>query len=262
MQQSFEEHNAQLCLPLALLCKESALVTVNNTEVNIGLEAWRGLNAACDSNSKGRQRVRMQYLLQPKRAESILQTTEAVERWECDVREYEQSFGKTLDEDVKLGVILALAPLQVQNHRHLNSHILKSYARQERKRKKKAEAKVRTMPKPSTLLGTVFNAKVGDTWTENAKSGKDTASLETPTTPAESTKTEPPITGILIQSDEGGGIPADPAQWMDSVTKKSVPNANDFLIDSGAATSVCRQSLADSLGGKPRGPGVELRSTT
>ena len=70
-------------------------------------------------------------------------------------------------------------------------------------------------------------------WNENAKSGKDTASVETPITPAESTKTEPPITGMLIK---------------------------DFLIDSGAATSVCQQSLADSLGGKPRGPGVEFRS--
>ena len=100
---------------------------MKNTEVNNGLEAWRGLNATYDSN-KGRQRVRMQYLLQLKRAESILQTTEAVERWECDVREYEQRFGKTFDEDIKIGVILALAPLQVQNHCHLNSHILRSYA--------------------------------------------------------------------------------------------------------------------------------------
>ena len=66
------------------------------------------MNCTHDSNSKGRQPVRMQYLLQPNRAESILQTTEAVERWECDVREYEQRFGKTLDEDVKIGVILAL----------------------------------------------------------------------------------------------------------------------------------------------------------
>ena len=103
VQQSFEEHNAQLYLALALLCKESALVTVKNTEVNNGLEAWRGLNATYDSNNKGRQRVRMQYLLQPKRAESILQTSEV----ECDVREFEQRFGKTFDEDVKIGVILA-----------------------------------------------------------------------------------------------------------------------------------------------------------
>ena len=70
----------------------------------------------------------MQYLLHPKRAESMLQTTETVERWECDVREYEQRFGKTLDEDIKIGVILALAPSQVQNHYHLNSHTLNSYA--------------------------------------------------------------------------------------------------------------------------------------
>ena len=101
---------------------------MKNTEVNNGLEAWRGLNATYDSNNKGPQRVRMQYLLQPKRAESILQTTEAAERWECDVRQCEQRFGKTLDEDVKIGVPLALAPPQVQNHCHLNSHILKSDA--------------------------------------------------------------------------------------------------------------------------------------
>ena len=42
--QSFDEHNTQLYLALALLCKGGALVTVKNTEVNNGLEAWRGLN--------------------------------------------------------------------------------------------------------------------------------------------------------------------------------------------------------------------------
>ena len=31
--------------------------------------------------------------------------TETVVRWERDVREYEQRIGKTLDEDVKIGVI-------------------------------------------------------------------------------------------------------------------------------------------------------------
>ena len=79
-----------------------------------------------------------------------------------------------------------------------------------------------------------------DCWlNENAKSGKDTASLETPITPAENTKTEPPITGMLIQSDEGGQIPADDTQWMYAVTKQeSFANINDFLIDFGAATSV------------------------
>ena len=193
VQQSFEEHNAQMYIALALLCKGSALVTVKNTEVNNGLAAWRGLNATYDSNYEGRQRVQMQYLLQPKRAESILQATEAVERWECDVREYEQRFGKTLDEDVKIGVKLALAPSQVQNNCHLNSHILKSYAqvrtllfdycrghahtaagdavpmdismlgKKAKAKARRAKVRARTTSKPSTLLDTVFNAKVGDT---------------------------------------------------------------------------------------------------
>ena len=64
--QSFKEHNPQLNLAVALLCKGSALVTVKNTQVNNGLEAWRGLNATYDRNIKGRQRVRIQYLLQSK----------------------------------------------------------------------------------------------------------------------------------------------------------------------------------------------------
>ena len=42
VKQSFEEHNPQLYLALALLCRGSTLVTVKNTEVNNGLEAWRG----------------------------------------------------------------------------------------------------------------------------------------------------------------------------------------------------------------------------
>ena len=125
------------------------------------------------------------------------------------------------------------------------------------------------MPKPSTGLDTVFNAKVGDLcrriagWNENAKSGEDTASLEAPITPAENTQTEPPITRTLMQPDEGGEIPADDTQSMFAVPKKeSVPNTNDFLIDSGDATSVCRQNFADSLGRKTRRPGVKLRSAT
>ena len=62
-----------------------------------------------DSNNKGRQRVRIQYPLQPKRLEAVAQKTEAVERWACDLKEYDQRFGKATDEEVKIGVILALA---------------------------------------------------------------------------------------------------------------------------------------------------------
>ena len=56
---------------------------------------------------------------------------------------------------------------------------------------------------------------------------------------------------MLIQSVESEAVPANPAQWLYSVTKRE-PSREAFLIVSGAATSVCQQSLADSLGGKPR----------
>ena len=69
--QSFLDHNPQLCFALVLLCKGSAVVAVKNTEVSSGLDAWRGLNATYDGNNKGRQRVRMQHLIQPKRSETI-----------------------------------------------------------------------------------------------------------------------------------------------------------------------------------------------
>ena len=88
-------------------------------------------------------------------------------------------------------------------------------------------------------------------WNESAKSGKDTASLETPITLAVDTTTEPSITGMLIQSDGGEAMPVDSTLWLYSMTKEHVHN--DFLIDSGAATSVRQQSLVDNLRWYQRG---------
>ena len=85
-------------------------------------------------------------------------------------------------------------------------------------------------------------------WNESAKNGKDTASLATLITPAANTTTGLPITGILIQSDKGEAVPADPSQWLYSVNREP---SREVLIDSGAATSLCQQSLVDTLGGKP-----------
>ena len=56
-------------------------------------------------------------------------------------------------------------------------------------------------------------------------------------------------------------MPVDPTRWLYSMTEREYVH-NDFLIDSGVATTVCQQSLVDSLGARPRGPGVELRSAT
>ena len=217
--------------------------------------------------TKGRQRVRLQYLLQPKSAESILQTTEAIERWEGDMREYEQRFGKTLDEDVKISVLLALAPAPMQNHCHLNTHrhILKSCAQVTTMLFDycRAQPAGDVAPMDLSMLGKGKGRKgkgkgkgKGKSQNDQAlswilsclESGKDTASLETPITPVAKATTEPPIAGMLKQSDEAEVVPA---QWLYSVTTRE-PSREEFLIHSGAATSVFQQSLADSLGGPGR----------
>ena len=82
VKQSFKEHNLQRCVALALLCKGNALVTVNNTIVHNGLkrgEDWT---------------LRMTATTKPTSSDAVLataenvllQTTEALERWECEVR--------------------------------------------------------------------------------------------------------------------------------------------------------------------------------
>ena len=55
---------------------------------------------------------------------------------------------------------------------------------------------------------------------------------------------------------------SDSVQWLYPMTKREANRNADFLIDSGAATSVCQQSLAVSFGGKPNGLGMELRAAT
>ena len=75
-------------------------------------------------------------------------------------------------------------------------------------------------------------------WNESARSGKDTAFLETPMTPAANTTAEPPITGMWRRFDEEAVL--DPPRFCS--------------CDISVSTKL------DSLGDKPTGPEVELRS--
>ena len=79
---------------------------------------------------------------------------------------------------------------------------------------------------------------------------------------AASTTSEPKTTGMLLHSDDAEVAMPDSAQWVYSVTRQEPVRNGEVLIESGAATSVCPQSLANSSGGKPNGRGIELRSAT
>ena len=94
MGDEYVEMSTQLYFGLAVLCKGAALTT-KTVSGNNGLYAWRALCALYDPESRGRQRVRMQQLLQPKKPEYVSQTVEAVERWEYDIREYETSSARS-----------------------------------------------------------------------------------------------------------------------------------------------------------------------
>ena len=59
--------------------------------------------------------------------------------------------------------------------------------------------------------------------------------FRTPITPAANTTSEPPMTGMLIQSDDDEAVPADPTEWLYSVTRRE-PSREALLIDSAAAT--------------------------
>ena len=119
--QSFEDHSFSCTLPWHCRAKEAPC----DSEEHRSQQWTRGV-------ARTERHILRQQQRSPtsadKRSETILQTTDAVERSECDVKEHEQKFGKPVDEDVKIGVIVALAPPQVQDHCHLNSHILKSDA--------------------------------------------------------------------------------------------------------------------------------------
>ena len=62
---------------------------------------------------------------------------------------------------------------------------------------------------------------------------------------------------MLLHSDDAEVAMPDSAQW--SVFGDEAESRNgEFLIESGAATSVCQQSLADSLGSKLSGLGTTI----
>ena len=87
------------------------------------------------------------------------------------------------------------------------------------------------------------------------REGHSISGIREPASELESTMTE-----MLLQSD-GSSTAVSLTKWMFSVANRE-SNKNEFLFDSGAATSLCQQCFSDSLGGKPCGAGVDLRSAT
>ena len=65
-----------------------------------------------------------------------------------------------------------------------------------------------------------------------------------------------------VWSTDKAGKEADIGGWVFACVSDDQIGENEFLIDSGAAASVCKESLAGSLGSYPSGRGMQLRSAT
>ena len=75
-------------------CAQKAPLSHGTPKPHNGLAEWRGLSAACDSYNKGRQRVRMQHLLQLKRSESTMQMKQSTDDNEKERIEVRQESGR------------------------------------------------------------------------------------------------------------------------------------------------------------------------
>lgn len=92
----------------------------------IGLGAWRILQSHYDPDSRGRQRMRVSIMLQPTKPAKFGDLRGCFEKWERDARDYKTRFSKVMDEDVKIGVVLDLAPDIVHRYCHLGARELKT----------------------------------------------------------------------------------------------------------------------------------------
>ena len=217
-------------------------------------------------------------------------------------REYEQKFGTALDEDVKIGVFLALTPPSVQNHCHSNSHILKSNTHVSTMlfdccRAQADVAASENMPMDLSMLGkgkrakTTSKAKGGDGKDDKKEEGEngnrqrqrqrdrvlrrllpsdaklvtheEGLLVERPSPPSHQEQEGHSISGNREHGRQSTGVHDD---WNAVTIRRQQhsgrPHEMDVLFDSGAATSRCQQCFSDSLGGKPNGAGVDLRSAT
>ena len=69
----------------------------------------------------------MQKLLSPKEPDSAALTVRAIEKWERHVNMHATRFSKVIGYDVKIGVALAMSPVPVQSHDHLDASTLNTY---------------------------------------------------------------------------------------------------------------------------------------
>ena len=120
-------HSQALYRALALKAnKGEAATRIRQAGAGNGLEAWKLLMQYYEPKSRGRQREVFLRISRPKvdKNRSLLNN---IESWEQDVRDYEKRFEKKVDQDLRVSVLLEMAPESIKEHIYINSEKFSTY---------------------------------------------------------------------------------------------------------------------------------------
>ena len=90
------------------------------------LEAWRRRQKRYDPTTRGRTRNLQRTIISPGRC-SLLELQAGIERWESHVSRYEKKLKDKLDDEIKLAILGALVPAELEKHLMLNSNRLRTF---------------------------------------------------------------------------------------------------------------------------------------
>ena len=122
--ESLEEKVAQVYGVLQNLLESEPFMIVRNVERGNGLEAWRRLNKRYDPATGAKKSALLRHILSPGRCK-LEELSEKIEGWMELVNRYESrrdSSGnrQLLADDIKMSILEAMAPPEVERHLQLN----------------------------------------------------------------------------------------------------------------------------------------------
>ena len=126
-QEEWIPHSRAIYRALALKAnKGEAATRIRQAGSGNGLEAWKLLIQYYETRSRGRQREVYLKISRPTmdKNKSLLNNLES---WEQEVREYEKRFGKTVDEDMRVAVLLEMIPGSLKEHIYINAEKYATY---------------------------------------------------------------------------------------------------------------------------------------
>merc|ERR1712194_294863 len=100
---------------LAMTCRGTSLGLVKSVERNNGIEAWRRLFNRYEPDAGPRLQQMMARILQPGDFPDTSQGFKAtLVAWESLIEKWESSTGSSLDENVKISIIMQKAPVSIR----------------------------------------------------------------------------------------------------------------------------------------------------